>query len=156
MEITGNLIEVLPEQYGESAKGKWVRGGFIIETIEQYPRKIAFTLWGEQKVENIKTVALNTTLKVTFEIESREWQEKWYTEARVSKITFHGAPKTEQPKTEQKTEQPYIAPPQTEPVQQPAQQQVQQADQTYIAPPQTEQKAPDPIETADNKDDLPF
>lgn len=133
MEIIGKLIKVLPEQYGESAKGKWVRGGFIVETIEQYPKKIAFTLWGEDKVEAIKIVALNTTLKVVFEIESREWQEKWYTEARVSKITFPEAPKTEQPKPEQKTEQP------------------------YIAPPQTEQKTPEPIEmTADKSDDLPF
>ena len=47
MEITGKLIQLLPEVQGESARGPWVRGGFVIETGDDYPRKVAFTAFGE-------------------------------------------------------------------------------------------------------------
>ena len=60
MEIIGKLIRVLPEQSGESARGRWVRGGFVIETSEQYPRMVAFTMFGEDKVAMIKGIAIGT------------------------------------------------------------------------------------------------
>jgi len=44
MEAIGKLIAILPEQSGQTERGAWVRGGFVIETEEQYPKKIAFTL----------------------------------------------------------------------------------------------------------------
>ena len=39
MEITGKLIKLLPEVSGESQRGPWVRGGFVIETDGEYPRQ---------------------------------------------------------------------------------------------------------------------
>ena len=45
MEIIGKLTVKLPEQRGESARGTWVRGGFVIETQEQYPSMVAFTMF---------------------------------------------------------------------------------------------------------------
>ena len=86
MDVIGKLIQVLPEQRGESARGAWVRGGFVIETEEQFPRKIAFSLWGEDKVMAIKNIALNTSIKVVFTIESREYNERWYTDCRCNNV----------------------------------------------------------------------
>ncbi|MDR1846664.1 MAG: DUF3127 domain-containing protein [Bacteroidales bacterium] len=90
MEIIGKLIKVLPEQSGQSERGTWVRGGFVIETEEQFPRQVAFSLWGEEKVNAVKNLNPHTQIKVHFNPESREYQDKWYTDLRCFKIeTFN-------------------------------------------------------------------
>ena len=70
MEITGKLIQLLPDVSGESARGPWVKGGFVIETEGDYPRKVAFVTCGEEN----------------FNPESREFNERWYTDLRASRI----------------------------------------------------------------------
>ncbi len=92
MEIIGKLIRILPEQSGESARGRWVRGGFVIETSEQYPRQVAFTMFGEDKVALIKNVAMGSQINVHFSPESREFQDRWYTDLRCFRVdTFNPA-----------------------------------------------------------------
>ncbi len=86
MEITGKLIQLLPEVQGESARGPWVRGGFVIESGDDYPRKVAFTAFGEERVAMVKNVPMGTMVQVTFTPESREFNEKWYTDLRCSNI----------------------------------------------------------------------
>lgn len=86
MEITGKLIQLLPEVQGESARGPWVRGGFVIETGDDYPRKVAFTAFGEERVAMVKNVPMGSMVQVTFTPESREFNEKWYTDLRCTRI----------------------------------------------------------------------
>ena len=86
MEITGKLIQLLPEVSGESARGPWIRGGFVIETDGDYPRKVAFTAFGEERVAMAKNIPMGSPVQVTFTPESREFNEKWYTDLRASRI----------------------------------------------------------------------
>lgn len=86
MEITGKLLQLLPEVQGESARGPWVRGGFVIETGDDYPRKVAFTCFGEDRVAMVKNIPMNSLVQVTFTPESREFNERWYTDLRCSRI----------------------------------------------------------------------
>ena len=86
MEITGKLIQLLPEVSGESARGPWVRGGFVIETDGEYPRKVAFTAFGEERVAMAKNIPMGSPVQVTFNPESREFNERWYTDLRASRI----------------------------------------------------------------------
>lgn len=86
MEITGKLIQVLPEVQGESARGPWVRGGFVIETGDDYIRKVAFTAFGEERVAMVKNIPMGTMVQVTFNPESREFNERWYTDLRISRV----------------------------------------------------------------------
>ena len=90
MEIIGKFLKALPEQTGESTRGAWVRGGFVIETEEQYPKQLAFSLWGEDKVAIVRTMSPNTQLKVYFNPESREYNDRWYTDLKCFRIdTFN-------------------------------------------------------------------
>ena len=90
MEIIGKFIKVLPEQTGESARGPWIKGGFVIETEEQFAKQLAFTLWGEEKVAIIRNMPINTQIKVYFNPESREYNERWYTDLTCFRIdTFN-------------------------------------------------------------------
>ena len=86
MEITGKLIKILPETRGESQRGPWVRGGFVIETDGEYPRMVAFTTFGEDRLAMVASIPLNSPVVVTFTPESREYQERWYTDLRCSRI----------------------------------------------------------------------
>lgn len=86
MEITGKLIQLLPDVSGESARGPWVRGGFVIETEGDFPRKVAFTAFGEERVAMAKSIPMGTLVQVTFNPESREFNDKWYTDLRASRI----------------------------------------------------------------------
>ena len=86
MEISGKLIKILQEVRGESQRGPWVRGGFVIETDGEYPRQVAFTTFGEDRLAMVAGIPLNSPVIVTFMPESREWQDKWFTDLRCSRI----------------------------------------------------------------------
>lgn len=86
MEISGKLIKILAETRGESQRGQWVRGGFVIETDGEYPRQVAFTTFGEDRLAMVQSIALNSPVIVTFTPESREYNERWYTDLRCSRI----------------------------------------------------------------------
>lgn len=86
MEITGKLIQILPNVEGDSARGHWVRGGFVIETGDDYPRKVAFTAFGEERVAMVQNVPMGSMVQVTFTPESREFNERWYTDLRASRV----------------------------------------------------------------------
>jgi len=84
-ELTGKVLQVLPEQTGTGRNGQWSRQDFIVETQEQYPKKVCFSAWGD-KVSQLKSFKTDDTVKVSFNIESREFNGRWYTDLRVWKI----------------------------------------------------------------------
>ena len=86
MEISGKLIKILQEVRGESQRGPWVRGGFVIETDGEYPRQVAFTTFGEDRLAMVKSLALNSPVVVNFNPESREYEGRWYTDLRCTRI----------------------------------------------------------------------
>ena len=85
LEITGKVINVLAEQTGSGKNGTWVKQDFVIETNEQYPKKVCCAAWGD-KVAIVKGLTIGDQVKVSFNIESREYNERWYTELRAWKI----------------------------------------------------------------------
>ena len=86
LEIVGKLIKILPEVSGQSQKGPWSKQEFVLETLEaQYPKKVCLTAWGD-KVADLKSFALDDTIKATFSAESREYNERWYTELRAFRL----------------------------------------------------------------------
>ena len=85
MEIIGRFSKLLPLESGTSARGEWKKQGFVIETEEQYPRKVHITLWGE-KVQEIAGIQQGELLTVSVNVESREFNERWYTDVRAWRI----------------------------------------------------------------------
>lgn len=84
MEITGKVVEILPEQSGEGRNGTWRRQEFIVEIPGQYPRKVCIALWGDK----IDQVGLKTGEEVTasVDVESREYNGKWFTSVKAWKV----------------------------------------------------------------------
>jgi hypothetical protein len=89
-EVTGKLIKILNPHSGSSARGNWVKQEFVIETSDQYPKKICISVWGD-KVDSLKSFNIGDTVKASFNIESREYNEKWYTDLRAWKLDAGGS-----------------------------------------------------------------
>lgn len=91
MEIKGRIIMVLPLASGVSRNGnEWRKQEYILETTDQYPRKICFNLWGDK----IDQFALQQGEDVTvhIDLESREFNGRWYTDVRAWRIDRGIAP----------------------------------------------------------------
>jgi hypothetical protein len=89
LEISGKVLQLLAEQTGNGKNGTWVRRDFVIETTEQYPKKICFSGWGD-KAGQVNALKPGQTVKVSFNPESREFNGKWYTDLRAWKIEAGG------------------------------------------------------------------
>jgi len=95
MEITGNVLEILPLQSGESKNGKWQKQDFILETGGQYPKKVCISVWGE-KIEQFK-LATGEEIEVSINLESREFNGRWYTDVKAWKMERAGQAPPAQP-----------------------------------------------------------
>ncbi len=89
LEFEGSLIKVLPEVTGQGKNGAWVKQDFVLETEDQYPKKACFTAWGDKSAD-LKTFSLGEKLKIQFSVESREYNERWYTDLRAIRIDATG------------------------------------------------------------------
>ena len=84
MELIGKMLHVLPVQNIASQKGPLKKLEFVIEVEAKFPRKICFNLWND-KVD-IFSSRPGDPVKVFFDIESREYKGRWYTEAKAWKV----------------------------------------------------------------------
>jgi len=89
MDIKGKVIQLLPLQTGTSKKGQWKKQEFILETQTQYPKKVCLSIWGD-KVDQYRLHA-GDLVNVSVDLESREYNGRWYTEARAWKIEKSGS-----------------------------------------------------------------
>ena len=89
MEVKGKVSQLLPLTTGMGKKGPWKKQEFILETQGQYPKKICFSIWGE-KVDQFN-LAVGDLVNVSVDLESREYNGRWYTEARAWKIAKEGS-----------------------------------------------------------------
>ena len=85
LEISGKIIELLAVKSGQSANGEWRKQEYILETDSQYPKKICFMAWGDKIDEfNIQQAE---TLEVSIDLESREYNGRWYTDVKAWKVS---------------------------------------------------------------------
>lgn len=86
MDIVGKVIQVLPLQEGIGKNGNpWKVQGYVLETQEQYPRKVQFEVFGEDRIKN-NPCNVDELVTVSFDIESREFNGRWYTSIRAWRI----------------------------------------------------------------------
>ena len=82
MEIKGKVILALPEQSGVSnASGKaWKKKEYVLETQDNFPKKVHFDFFGDRADQYPLNPGDDITL--FFDIESREYNGRWYTSIR--------------------------------------------------------------------------
>ncbi|MBQ2856356.1 MAG: DUF3127 domain-containing protein [Bacteroidaceae bacterium] len=86
MELSGKVIAVLEPRGGVSKTGNaWKVQEYVIETHEQYPRKMCFDVFGEEKINQFN-IQVGEELTVHFDIDAREWQGRWFNSIRAWKV----------------------------------------------------------------------
>ncbi len=87
MEITGKIIAVLPERGGVSARtgSEWKVQEYVLETQEQYPRKMCFDVFGADKIAQF-AIQIGQQVTVSFDIDAREYQGRWYNSIRAWRV----------------------------------------------------------------------
>ena len=84
MELSGKIIQLLPEKSGESARGPWRKQEYILETDGQYPKQVCFMGWSD-KIDEFE-IKEGENLVVSIDLESREYNGRWYTDVKAWKV----------------------------------------------------------------------
>lgn len=94
MEIEGKIIVKLPPQGGTSRTGnQWSKQEYVLETQEAYPKKVHFDFFGDKA--NQYPLEVGDFVRLSFDIDSHEWNGKWFTSIRgwkAEKVEPNAAP----------------------------------------------------------------
>jgi hypothetical protein len=87
MEFTGKIIAVLPIREGntKSTGVAWQMQSFVIESHDEYPKKMCFDVFGEDKINQFG-IKVGEELKVSFDVDARQWQDRWFNSIRAWKV----------------------------------------------------------------------
>lgn len=87
LELEGRIVRKLNVQTGTSAKGAWSKQEFVFEYKEgNYPTQVCMNVWGEEKVRDLEKYQVNDQVKISFNLSSREYNGRWYTDVRAWRI----------------------------------------------------------------------
>lgn len=86
MELSGRVIAVLEPRGGVSRNGnEWKVQEYVIETHDQYPRRMCFDVFGADKIQQFN-IQMGEELNVSFDIDAREWQGRWFNSIRAWRV----------------------------------------------------------------------
>lgn len=144
MEITGKIIAVLPERSGVSARSgaEWRCASYVLETMEQYPRKMNFEVFGTDRIQQFN-IQVGETMIVSFDIDAHEFNGRWFNSIRAWKVDRNLQAATPSAAVDAADIPPFAAPGAPAP-------------QTAPAPQVMPEAAPFPPVQGDGTDDLPF
>lgn len=98
MEIKGTVIQKTGLETGTTKTGNSYKKQFIlIETQETYPKKVYIQFWGD-KTDALSNVYEGAVVTVSINIESREFNGKYYTDVSGWKVNMESAPQPAQTK----------------------------------------------------------
>lgn len=87
MEITGTIKQVIDPITGTSSNGEWKKQHFIIETEGDYPKSVCIEVWNDK----ITIPVVGSKVNVSINVESREYNSKFYTDVKAWKLDILNA-----------------------------------------------------------------
>ena len=86
MDFEGVVFKIQPATSGESARGHWERQEVIfdLKTQSQYPRRVCVTFFN--KPDEVARLVEGQEYVVSFDLESREYNGRWYTDVRAWRV----------------------------------------------------------------------
>ena len=85
MEFEGVVFRKLPEVTGSSARGAWKKQDVVFELPSEFSRKICVTFFGD-RAEDAAALNEGDNVTVSVNVESREYNGKWYTDVKAWKV----------------------------------------------------------------------
>ena len=91
LELEGKIVNKLPVQQGQSARGPWQKQEFILEYMDgSFPAQVCMNVWGADKVAELGTYQAGDMVKVSLKLSSREYNGRWYNDVRAWKMERPG------------------------------------------------------------------
>lgn len=90
MDLTGKVIAIMQPRSGTSSRtgNPWMTQEYVIEVPGQYPRKMVFNIFGEDRIKQFNIQA-GEEITVQFDIDAREYNGRWFNDIRAFNI-IHG------------------------------------------------------------------
>lgn len=87
MDIQGKIICACELRQGVSQRNgsTWKAQDFVLETMDAYPRKCVFTVWGEDKLAQFN-LNIGDEVTVSIDIDAHEYNGRWYNSIRAWKV----------------------------------------------------------------------
>ncbi|MBR1933554.1 MAG: DUF3127 domain-containing protein [Prevotella sp.] len=87
MDLTGKVIAIMEARGGVSARtgNSWMTQEYVIEMPGQYPRKMMFNIFGEDRIKQFN-IQPGEEITVQFDIDAREYNGRWYNDIRAYNI----------------------------------------------------------------------
>ncbi len=84
MDISGKIIAVLGVRTGraKSTGNEWTVQEYVIETHDQYPKRMCFEVFGADKIQQYN-IQVGEEMTVSFDIDARQWNDRWFNSIRV-------------------------------------------------------------------------
>lgn len=82
MDLQGRVIAETPERSGTSARGEWKAKDYVIETHENFPKKMVFSVFGEERLKRFN-VQVGQEVLVSFDIDAHEYNGRWFNSIRA-------------------------------------------------------------------------
>jgi len=93
LKVVGKLDKLLEKQSGTSNAGKeWVKQSFLVKSDEQYNNLYCFEVFGKDKVDNLASISVGSTVEVSFNVGTNEWKGKYYTSLSAWRISSESSP----------------------------------------------------------------
>ena len=91
MDIKGKIIQKMDLQSGVSKIGnQWKKQEYVMETFDSYPKKVKFDFFGDRADQY--PLEVGDVITLSYDIESREFNGRWYTDLQIWRIAPAAAP----------------------------------------------------------------
>jgi hypothetical protein len=88
-EVKGKFIGIISDDKGSKKDGsEWRKVLFSIEVGDAYPKPAIFDTNKEDLIKQLSNLRSDEIINVSFNINCREYNGKWYTNLTAWKITF--------------------------------------------------------------------
>ena len=85
MERQGRVIAVMEPREGTSARGPWKSQQYVIETHDQYPKKMVFDIFGAERIDQF-AIKAGEEILVSFDVDAHEYNGRWFNNIRAWNI----------------------------------------------------------------------
>lgn len=90
MEFDAIVYKVLAPIKGTSARGEWTKQEIVFELPGEFSRKVCVGFWGD-KAADAAALKEGEQVSVSINIESKEYNGRWFTEVRAWKFAKKSA-----------------------------------------------------------------
>ena len=109
MELTGSIIAVMEPHSGVSQRtgNTWMTQEYVLEVPGMYPKKMVFSIFGEDRIKQFALQQGEQNVTVQFEIDAHEYNGRWFNEVRCYNVLRAGMqqaapqPQVQQPAPQQ-------------------------------------------------------